>query len=175
MEFWREKIAIDILRGRLRYWSWKNHSILTFYYLNYLIIWKCLDKHRLKSFKLLNIYILFYYFIYCIVLYYIIYCIILCTVCYDLCCIILYIVFYIESYYTVLYKSSHTKKFVNRSDEIPKQDNGFDCGVFTIVCADYLLDNLPLNYSQANMEFWREKIAIDILRGRLRYWRHHST
>jgi len=78
--------------------------------LNYLIIWKCLDKHRLKSFKSLNIYILFSYFIYCIVLYYIIYCIILCTVCYDLCCIILYIVFYIESYYTVLYRSSHTKK-----------------------------------------------------------------
>jgi len=59
-------------------------------------------------------------------------------------------------------------KFFNRSDN-PKQDNGFDCGVFTIVCADYLLDNLPLSYSQEDMEFWRGKIAIDILRGRLRY------
>jgi Ulp1 family protease len=60
------------------------------------------------------------------------------------------------------------RKFFNRSDN-PKQDNSFDCGVFTIVCADFLLDNLPLNYSQENMEFWRQKIAIDILRGRLRY------
>jgi len=56
--------------------------------------------------------------------------------------------------------------------DIPQQDNGWDCGVFTVACADFLLDNLPLNensYSQAKMEFWREKIAVDILNGYLSY------
>jgi sentrin-specific protease 1 len=38
--------------------------------------------------------------------------------------------------------------------EAPLQHNGYDCGVFTIVCADYLLDHLPVNedmYGQAHM------------------------
>ena len=38
------------------------------------------------------------------------------------------------------------------------------CGVFTIVCADFLSDNLPFIYSQKDMLFWREKIGIDIFR-----------
>jgi len=58
---------------------------------------------------------------------------------------------------------------INRSHDIPQQGNHHDCGVFTIVCADFLTDNLLLEYSQNDMPFWRKKIGIDILRGQLRY------
>lgn len=61
---------------------------------------------------------------------------------------------------------------ISRTHEIPQQGNGFDCGVFTIVSADFLSDNLPLNeqsYSQTKMPFFREKIGCDILKGTLSY------
>lgn len=51
----------------------------------------------------------------------------------------------------------------------PQQGNGFDCAVFAIVCADYLADNLEFDFSQQHMQFWRHKIAVDILRGELKY------
>ena len=56
--------------------------------------------------------------------------------------------------------------------ETPQQINGYDCGVFTIMCADFLMDNISIRestYSQANMEFFRQKILNDILRGELKY------
>lgn len=56
--------------------------------------------------------------------------------------------------------------------ETPKQNNGTDCGVFTIMCADFLMDNMPIlesTYSQADMPFFRQKIMNDILRGYLDY------
>ena len=52
---------------------------------------------------------------------------------------------------------------------IPQQQNGFDCGVFATVCADFLSDDLPLEYSQGNMEEFRQKIGAAIIRGSLNY------
>lgn len=55
---------------------------------------------------------------------------------------------------------------------ISKQGNDNDCGTFTIEYADFLSDNLPLDehsFTQMDMPFFREKIAADILRGRLLY------
>ena len=46
-------------------------------------------------------------------------------------------------------------ELINRTPDIPQQENDYDCGVFTIVCADFLSDNLPLKYSQKDMPFWR--------------------
>lgn len=60
-------------------------------------------------------------------------------------------------------------KLINRSSNIPQQNNDNDCGVFTIVCADYLSDDLPLTYNQGHIGYWRMKIATDILRGHLLY------
>jgi sentrin-specific protease 1 len=55
----------------------------------------------------------------------------------------------------------------------PKQNSrSVDCGAFVIACADFLIDDLPINtdsYSQENMPQWRMKIATDILRKQLRY------
>lgn len=60
-------------------------------------------------------------------------------------------------------------KLISREAHVPQQMNGSDCGVFTIVCADFLSDDLPLEYSQQDMSFFREKIGCDILRGALKY------
>lgn len=58
---------------------------------------------------------------------------------------------------------------VDREPNVPQQRNSVDCGVFTTVCADFVSDDLPLDYSQENMPFFRRKITADILRGSLRY------
>ena len=51
----------------------------------------------------------------------------------------------------------------------PQQGNGFDCGVFTIMYADFLTDNLPFTFSQNNMPLFRKKIFANIIRGSLNY------
>lgn len=52
----------------------------------------------------------------------------------------------------------------------PKQFNDpNECGMFTIMCADFLSDDLPLTYSLSQMPFFREKVIADILRGHLNY------
>jgi Ulp1 family protease len=60
-------------------------------------------------------------------------------------------------------------KLISREPHVPQQMNGTDCGVFTIVCADFVSDDLPLQYSQQQMAFFREKIGCDIMRGHLLY------
>ena len=54
----------------------------------------------------------------------------------------------------------------------PQQFNGTDCGVFTIMAADFLSDDLPVNeqtYGQANMPYFRQKIVNDMYREKLDY------
>lgn len=46
----------------------------------------------------------------------------------------------------------------------PQQEPGSnDCGVFTILAADYLTDDLPLNYTASEGSAWRAKIAAYII------------
>ena len=52
---------------------------------------------------------------------------------------------------------------------VPQQSNYVDCGVFTIVCADVLSDNLNLSYNQTNIPLFRNKIGMSIIRGSLNY------
>lgn len=52
----------------------------------------------------------------------------------------------------------------------PQQLNGYDCGIFALCCADYLTDNLPLEYSQDDItNVWRIKIGVSILNDNLAY------
>lgn len=61
-------------------------------------------------------------------------------------------------------------KFIQGTQkEVPQQRNGYDCGVFSIMCADYVSDALPLHYSQEGMGENRLKIAAAICRGHLLY------
>jgi sentrin-specific protease 1 len=52
---------------------------------------------------------------------------------------------------------------------VPQQTNCYDCGVFVCMYADYLIDDLPLTFTQDNMIHFRQKICADILRGSLLY------
>ena len=47
---------------------------------------------------------------------------------------------------------------------IPKQVNGYDCGVFLILFADYLSKSAKLDFSQNNIENFRVKLALDFSR-----------
>ena len=49
--------------------------------------------------------------------------------------------------------------------QVPCQTNGVDCGVFACICAYFISEDLPLEYHQDEMEFYRLKMATDILRG----------
>lgn len=52
-------------------------------------------------------------------------------------------------------------------ENIPQQHNGVDCGVFSIMFADFISDNLPLVFTQNEMDEYRRKICASILRGSL--------
>ena len=59
---------------------------------------------------------------------------------------------------------------ISREAHVPQQGNGYDCGVFTYICADYLTDDLPLGcYGQEDMSQFRYKMGAAILRGTLNY------
>jgi len=61
-------------------------------------------------------------------------------------------------------------KLLDREPDVPQQSNGYDCGVFSIMCADYLSDDLPIgSYSQSEMPAYRVKIGCSILRGSIPY------
>ena len=71
--------------------------------------------------------------------------------------------------------AAKNKVVVNKSEwslergVCPQQENGYDCGVFTVVCADFLADDLPLTYEQKHMSMFRHKIGSFILKGALGY------
>ena len=68
-----------------------------------------------------------------------------------------------------LFLNIHEWKTYSRSHEIPQQDNGWDCGMFAIIAADFLSDNLPLHYTQNDMPSFRLKVGLRILNGCLEY------
>jgi Ulp1 family protease len=60
-------------------------------------------------------------------------------------------------------------KLIDRENIVPQQANGYDCGVFSIMCADYVSDELPFEYGQSEMSMNRVKIGAAIIRGSLNY------
>ena len=59
---------------------------------------------------------------------------------------------------------------VNAGSSCPMQAKGsLDCGVFTIMCADFVSDDLDLTYNSNDMQSYRLKITAAILRGHLGY------
>lgn len=54
----------------------------------------------------------------------------------------------------------------NIPQQAPKSN---DCGVFALTFADFISEDLPLDFSSEHMEFFRRKIGVDILRGSLDY------
>jgi len=46
---------------------------------------------------------------------------------------------------------------------IPQQQNGFDCGMFMCKYADCMARDLPFNFSQGDMSFFRKRLILEML------------
>ena len=62
-----------------------------------------------------------------------------------------------------------TSAWVLTDRAVPQQQNSEDCGVFTITCADFISDDLPLHYDQSDVTANREKFGAAIIRGAINY------
>lgn len=49
----------------------------------------------------------------------------------------------------------------------PQQGNAHDCGVFTCKLGDYLSDGVPLLFSQEDMPYFRRRMVLEIVNGKL--------
>lgn len=58
---------------------------------------------------------------------------------------------------------------IDGEKNIPQQKNCVDCGMFSIIGADFLSDDLSLQYGQKDMPFFRNKVAAAIIGGSLSY------
>jgi len=54
---------------------------------------------------------------------------------------------------------------VHNQPDTPEQANGYDCGVFTCMFADFISRNQPLTFTQDHVTECRERIALSILNG----------
>lgn len=57
----------------------------------------------------------------------------------------------------------HTWRLVPTQQGTPQQENGCDCGVFTCMFANYLSEDLELDFSQDDMPHFRDLIAWQVL------------
>jgi len=56
-------------------------------------------------------------------------------------------------------------KLVDCQPNTPQQENGFDCGVFTCMFADYLSRDAPLTFGQHTVTECRERMVLSIVKG----------
>ncbi|KAL0267500.1 UNVERIFIED_CONTAM: hypothetical protein PYX00_009753 [Menopon gallinae] len=52
-------------------------------------------------------------------------------------------------------------------EDIPQQMNGSDCGVFSCMFAEHLSRDTPILFTQDNMPYFRRKMVLEILEGKL--------
>ncbi|XP_026470458.1 sentrin-specific protease-like [Ctenocephalides felis] len=60
--------------------------------------------------------------------------------------------------------STWTKEIVK---DIPQQENGYDCGVFSCMFAEYICRGAKIDFSQNDMEYFRKKMHLEIVNGKL--------
>ncbi len=54
--------------------------------------------------------------------------------------------------------------------ETPQQLNDYDCGVFVIMFADFILHNIPIKYfNQSHMQCFRKNVCLNICKGKIEY------
>ena len=51
---------------------------------------------------------------------------------------------------------------VESMTDIPKQENGFDCGMYLMKYADFLSRNVPLTFTQEKMEYYRKCTKVEL-------------
>lgn len=69
----------------------------------------------------------------------------------------------------VVFNKEHWKLVNSPVNETPQQFNGNDCGVFAIMYADFLTDELPLEFKHTDIDLFRRRICAAVLRGSLDY------
>jgi len=57
-------------------------------------------------------------------------------------------------------------ELVGTTSDTPRQRNGFDCGVFTCMFADFVSKDCPLVFSQEHITQCRERIVLAIMNGK---------
>ncbi|CAJ1894774.1 unnamed protein product [Cylindrotheca closterium] len=57
-------------------------------------------------------------------------------------------------------------ELVGTTSDTPRQRNGFDCGVFTCMFADFVSKECPLVFSQEHITQCRERIVLAIMKGK---------
>lgn len=55
----------------------------------------------------------------------------------------------------------------NRYHQIPLLSNTYDCGIYCLMYAEYLLRSLPMAFSQERMIYFRRRIAYQLLNGQV--------
>ncbi|KAL0022526.1 hypothetical protein WJX79_007643 [Trebouxia sp. C0005] len=69
-----------------------------------------------------------------------------------------------DEYNNKLKEKVDTSDWTLRSpDDIPKQLNGCDCGVFALMFAEYQSRDAPFTFDQRHMEYFRVKVLADIM------------
>jgi sentrin-specific protease 1 len=63
------------------------------------------------------------------------------------------------------YDLSEWKDYVPK--DIPNQDNGSDCGVFTCKYADYMGEGLELHFTHEDMSYFRRRMLLELMANRL--------
>ena len=58
-------------------------------------------------------------------------------------------------------------KKVETTANTPRQENGYDCGVFATFCAHYLAHGVDPNFSQEDIPHLRRRMMISILNKRI--------
>jgi Ulp1 family protease len=62
-----------------------------------------------------------------------------------------------------------TWKKVYNPPGTPCQRNGFDCGIFAVMCCNYVAADLPFDYGQEEVHsFFRGMVALECFYQRLR-------
>jgi len=56
------------------------------------------------------------------------------------------------------------KSFLQNS---PTQENGYDCGVFTCINAEFVSRNEPQTFTQSQMPYFRQRMVWEILQKKL--------
>lgn len=51
--------------------------------------------------------------------------------------------------------------------DVPQQNNGSDCGVFSCMFAEFICRDREITFSQQNMDYFRHKMILEIVQGRL--------
>ena len=54
-----------------------------------------------------------------------------------------------------------------KAKDIPQQLNGYDCGVFTCMFAEYLSRKAKMTFNQSHMPLFRQRIVYEIVKNNL--------